>query len=218
MVDDFVAFERLCDIAHLLAYGSKLKGEAYLLGIRQTEYCSWSQKVRLWISKLAEVTCPSKLMPETADLQLQLRRAIRLFGYWSSAKEFSCDRGASGGLTVDDGYYVDGRPIFELAENVVAREAILRSTLKVCSCKGGWKTTRCGCGRKSPSSLCLLCNCDDSCENRGGRIEGNDANLVQKTITMIADGGGEGERAEQSDADEGQSDSDCDSDTVRCLK
>ena len=139
---------------------------------------------------LLRQTCPSYLLPERGDLELQSRRAVSTLQYWKHSATDACGREQ---MIVEPktGYKTDGIPIHETVENLNRRRNIMKKLFHSCSCSSGCKDpgpgvqSRCGCRRKSPPMPCLLCKCGPNCTNQGTSFvtAGGDGNRESNTAT-----------------------------------
>ena len=147
--------------------------QLHRLGGLRNDPKSWCNNVRKSVCQdKKSCTCPSLLLPESTDLQLQFSRAYAAVEYWDSSREARCSR-EDLICEFSSGYLTTGLPLHETEEDIARRQKLLKCLVRTCSCASGCKPSdgirqsRCGCRRQNPPSFCFFCKCHPSCQNKG---------------------------------------------------
>ena len=123
--------------------------------------------------KLAEVYVDESpiQLPERADLELQVRRALYWMRLWKRAARkcvledvLSADEFIQARNIGKYGYTSDGGIVFELErEREIRMKLLAEPVVRTCKCrrKDGCRTRQCGCIRRNLS--CIFCECSSGC-------------------------------------------------------
>lgn len=111
---------------------------------------------------------PSAYMPETRDLELQVRRSAWWLHLWEQCNEFECAILGYSDLYDGFGYDQRGLVVFERTEDRETREKLLRDHIvRVCNCKSHIPCGGRSCGCRARERSCFFCNCNQNCCNNG---------------------------------------------------
>ena len=171
-----------------------------------TTAINWGKEVRelLYNSCLEN---PSAYLPESQDLELQIRRAVFWLQIWECSRNYqvmdfvdagnSCSATSARFRNTTDnsfienferyGYEKDGAILFERASERERREKLLKLALvRTCKCKAKIPCQSRSCGCRVRNVSCIFCDCGSLCKNQGIEQVSDDVASSKETTQVPA--------------------------------